>query len=174
MENEALSPAREYRPVLLSRRGEYIAWFCAALSVAAWLVLRLAKTPVFIGLQILAVLLICIALAISMGNWMDRRTVLQVETQGIYFENGLRKAQLGWQNIQQVQVFPSTWGKKVRVLGDNAHFDFRTLGEVRMDGKVKGQMGFQDGEKILSEIVQQAGLKEKSSPEESIVYYARR
>jgi hypothetical protein len=174
VEDVNLAPAEAYQPVLLPRRGELIAWLCAIMCAVAWLVLHLAKSPVFIGLKILAALLIFISIAISMSNWMDRRTVLKIDPQGIAFENGLRKAQLGWQDIRRVEVISSSLGNKVRVLGDAAHFDFRTLAEVKLGGELKGQMGFQDGEKILKEIIQQADLKETGNPEEGCVYYVPR
>jgi len=48
-----------------------------------------------------------------------------------------------------LQVIPSAWGKKVRVIGENGHFDFRTLGEVRLQGEVKGRLGFEKAKRIL-------------------------
>jgi hypothetical protein len=172
MEEEGALESRIYRPILLPRRGELIAWVCALMCAAAWLLLVQAKSPVFFGLKLLAVLLVLIAGAISLGNWMDRRTLLKIDTHGIAFENGLRKVALGWQDIRQVEVITSTLGDKVRVLGETAHFDFRTLAEVRMDGVVKGRMGFQDGEQIVKEIVRRASLRETGETVDGCVYYA--
>lgn len=171
MEDEELAAPHEYRPILLPRRGELIVWLCASMSAAAWLILQLAKAPIFIGLKILAALLILIAIATSLGNWIDRQTVLKIDSQGIRFENGLRHARLGWQSIRRVEVIPSSLGSRVRVLGEAAHFDFRTLAEVRLDGELKGQMGFQEGEKILKEIIRCASLKETSEAPDGCIYY---
>jgi hypothetical protein len=71
-----------------------------------------------------------------------------------------------------VQVFPSNWGKKVHVLGNQAHFDFRTLGEVTIQGDVKGRMGFADGDAILKKILREARLKQVERPGNG-EYYAR-
>ena len=174
MENVDPTPTREFRPELLSRRGELIAWGLTLVTAAAWLILYFTQTPIFIGLKVLVVLLGFSALAISLGNWMDRRTLLRIESAGVYFENGLRKARLHWEEIRQVEVIPSSWGNKVRVLGEQAHFDFRTFGEVKMQGEVKGQLGFHEGEQILQTILQQAGLKETQGPEEGCMYYSRK
>jgi len=172
MDNSDAVKIRTYHPLLLPRRGEVIAWLCALMCIFAWVILDWAQSPVFIGLQILAVVLIFIAAAISLSNWVDRHTALQINASGITFENGLRKAAMDWKSIRKVEVVDTPWGKKVQVLGDNTHFDFRTLAEVILNGELKGQMGFVDGDQILKEIIQKASLKEISSDEVGRVFYA--
>jgi hypothetical protein len=172
MEPLASAPSIEFRPELLSRRGEYVAWGIALVTTLAWLVLHLTDTPVFGGLTFLTVLLALSGMAISLGNWMDRRTILRLEPDGVWFDNGLRQVMLYWSEIRQVQVYPSAWGKKVHVIGNKAHFDFRTLGEVIYQGQVKGRLGFEKGELILGHILENARLKQVPGPENS-AYYAR-
>jgi hypothetical protein len=46
------------------------------------------------------------------------------------------------------------------VLSAREHFNFRTLGEVKQDGEVKGQMGFVKGEKILALILEKSELQQ--------------
>jgi len=171
MEPLASTACLEYRPELLSRRGEYVAWGTALLAIAAWLILYVTNTPVFGGLRLLAVLLVLSGMAISLGNWMDRRTLLRLEPDGVWFENGLRQVRLHWNKIRQVQVIPSNWGKKVHVIGEKTHFDFRTLGEVTYQGEVKGRLGFAQGEEILRHILENARLKQVPGPE-NCIYYA--
>jgi hypothetical protein len=170
--NSRPSKPNKFRPELIPRRGERIAWGASLLMLAAWAVLLALETPAHPLFMLLAVFLLLSALAISLGNWADRRTFIRLEADGVRFENGLRRAHLRWGEIRQVQVFPSTWGKKVRVLGEQAHFDFRTLGEVRLDGELKGRMGFADGELILQTILEKAALKEIEQPGKGY-YYAR-
>jgi len=162
----------EYRPELLSRRGEYVAWGIALLAVVAWLALQLVGAPAIGGLRALAVILAVSGVAISLGNWMDRRTLLRLEAEGVWFDNGLRRVYLQWAEIRQVQVYGSTWGKKVHVIGERAHFNFRTLGEIILQGEVKGRLGFEKGEEILGQILEHAGLKRTARPENGI-YYSR-
>jgi hypothetical protein len=149
---------KEYHPELLSRKGEATAWLSTAFVVAGWLILSFSGNPVTRAIPFLAIVLLICALGISLGNWMDRRTRIQIDQDGIHFENGVRDARLTWQEIQQVQVFPSNWGKKVRLIGPSAHFDFRTLGEVKVRGELKGKMGFTEGELILKHILERANL----------------
>jgi hypothetical protein len=169
---ERLQAAQEYRPELLSRRGEFVAWSLAVIVNSTWLVLILADRDFPGAVSFFAVFLLAVALSISLGNWMDRRTVLRLNQEEIIFDNGLRHARLRYEDIRQVQVFPSAWGNKVRVIGTQAHFDFRTLGEVKVQGEVKGRMGFPEGEQILKRILEMAQLKKVGSGGKTR-YYAR-
>lgn len=162
----------EFRPELLSRRGEFVAWGLSLVLAAAWLVLLVLGQPVFWGLPLLLAFISLAALGISLGNWMDRHTLIRLHTSGVEFENGLRHARLAWNEIRQVQVFPSGWGDKVRVVGEQVHFSFRTLGEVKLQGEVKGHMGFTEGQKVLQHILEKANLKQIEQSG-SGYYYAR-
>ena len=157
-------PGRKiYYPELASRRGEATAWGLAVLVAAAWLVLLIMNQPAPGAVRVMAVLLAFFALGISLSNWMDRHTVLSMDPEGIEFRNGLRYVRLGWGQVCGVQVYLSPWGKKVSVVGQSQHFDFRTLGEVKVQGEVKGRLGFLMGEAILAHILEAAGLRLVSS-----------
>jgi hypothetical protein len=170
MENEPL--IGEFHPELLSRRGEGLAWLTAALSFLAWTLLSLTSRPVLTVVPFMSFFFLFAAASISLGNWMDRRTVLRLDQDRVAFKNGLRNVQLRWDQIAEIQVFTANWGKKVRVLGDQAHFDFRTLGELKLGGDVKGRMGFVQGESILRRILLATDLKEVEHNRNSY-YYAR-
>ncbi len=148
---------QEFRPETLSRRGEIIAWSSGLLVCAAWLFLRSTGNPVNRAVPFLAAFLVISALMISLGNWMDRNSLIQMSADSIHFQNGLRNVSLKWLEIQKVEIFPSNWGKKVRILGERSHFDFRTLAEVKVSGETKGSMGFADGERILKVILEKSG-----------------
>lgn len=170
METETLTG--EFRPELLSRRGEGMAWLTTLLWFIVWTALSVTGRPVLYFVPTLAFLFLVIAASISLGNWVDRQTVLRLETDGVAFKNGLRNVQLTWGQINELQVFNSSWGKKVRVIGENAHFDFRTLGEVTMGGQLKGRLGFAQGEAILRYILRMTHLVEVEHSGNSY-YYAR-
>jgi hypothetical protein len=166
------SPVNEYRPELLSRRGEFTAWALAFLLVVTWFVLQLKSQPVYLILPLMAAFFVFAALGISLSNWMDRRTSIRLDTIGITFKNGLRQTFLGWSEIYRIEVFPSSWGKKVRVFGETGYFEFRTLIEVKYNGEVRGRMGFMEGEIILTKILDESGLQETSHSGPGS-YYAR-
>lgn len=168
---------REYRPTLISRRGELIAWVTFLLVGATWIIMVVFGQRSSLAVPFLGIILLLAALSISLGNWMDRNTVLCIKEDCISYKNGLRNVEIRWENIQQVQVLPAQWGKKAHVIADQAHFQFQMLGEVKVLGEVKGQVGFPEGDLILEEIIMHGKLREIHPPEQDQsdigVYYAR-
>ena len=166
-----------YHPELISRRGEAIAWTAVLLVAAGWVILRLYGQPVPFVLPLLGVPLLLAALGISLGNWMDRHTALRLEPGGLVYQNGLRRVRLKWEEIQRVRVLPAPWGKKVQVFGRQAYFAFNTLGEVKVQGRTMGWVGFSAGDQILEQILSSADLHPVQSSESSgvgeIYNYAR-
>jgi hypothetical protein len=162
----------DLRPELISRRGEIVAWTVAALTAGAWGFLAALGFPVHPALKVLAILLALCGAMISLGNWMDRQTRLQLTLQGIEFTNGLRHVRLRWGEIQRLEIFPSPWGDKVSVQGTRSYFSFRTLGEVKAQGKIQGRMGFVRGDEIKRQILEKASLKQVNQPG-SGYYYSR-
>jgi hypothetical protein len=162
----------EIRPESFSRRGEITAWVLEILTLVSWFALQVRGYPVPKFFIFLTTFLLISALAISLSNWSDRHTLLRLEADGVHFENGLRRVDLSWNEIQKVHIFPSNLGDRVRVTGDRKFFTFRLLGEVSLRGQVRGRMGFADGERILRHILQATGLKRFDKPGEGY-YYAR-
>lgn len=172
----ALAP-REYRPTLISRRGELIAWISFLLVGVTWVILIIVGQRYCLAVPVLAIILLLASLSISLGNWMDRHTVLCISEESVSYRNGIRNLEISWKKIQEVQVLPAQWGKKVHVLADQAHFHYQMLGEVKVHGEVKGRVGFAEGDLILDEIIERSKLHEIQPPEqdqaETGVYYAR-
>ena len=168
----SVNEMREFKPEQLPRRGELNAWLLAVAALIGLMVLNRALTVVPGWAWIFSVFLVFSALSISFGNWMDRNTHLVLDSDGISFENGIRRVRLRWLEIQKVAVLPSRWGQSVQVLGENSHFDFKTLGEVQFKGEVRGRTGFAEGKTILDVILHEADLAliEESN---SAYYYAR-
>ncbi len=140
------------------------AWALAALTLGAVAVLwvRTTTTPLFSLL--LAGFFLLAAAGISFSNWVDRQTVLHLDQQGVSFYNGLRKVDLDWNELRSVRVYPSSLGDRVHVLGEKAHFHFRLLREVSMQGRVRGRTGFPDGEAILETLLEKTQMKEVEAP----------
>jgi hypothetical protein len=162
-----------YRPDVLSRRNEFIAWgsfATAGLGVLFFQNYGNADLPqwVITGVAVLFVL----AAGLSLGNWMDRRTSLQISAQGLEFRNGLRHVLLGWREVEALQIRPSRVGNAVRVTGRRARFSFTVSGGVKIRGKTQGKFGFSNGDEIIKEIVRRSGLSLVSHTATS-TYYAR-
>ncbi len=142
-----------------------------------WILLIFFGQSLSFWLLILGIPLILIAAGMSLGNWMDRHTVLKLDSESIFFSNGLRHVQLKWQEIQEVRVLPAQWGKKVQVFSERSYFGFHTLGEVRANGKVVGRTGFVGGERVLEQILDRAVLSDvkqvEVGGEQEGYYYSR-
>jgi hypothetical protein len=163
---------KDLSPEQISRRGEGTAWTLAlivgiAIGLMGW---RLTKVPpaawIFFGLMVFS------ALSTSLGNWMDRKTLLRVDGERVSFKNGVRRVSFGWDDIRQINVIPLRWGKSVQVIGDGAHFEFRTLGEVQYQDEVQGRLGFAEGEAVLKYLLEKTNLS-LSKEEKGRYYYSR-
>jgi hypothetical protein len=149
-----------FKPEVVSRRSELIAWVSALLVNGTWIVLLILGQPLSFWLPLLGIPLLIVAFGMSLSNWMDRHTYLELDMDGVSFSNGLRNVQLTWPEIMELRVLPAQWGKKVQVFGEQSYFGFHTLGEVKANGRVLGRTGFADGERVLKRILDQAELRE--------------
>lgn len=163
---------QEFRPELLPRRGESTAWLLTLLVTSGMFLLQRTWGAIPPWAWFFWGFLLFAALSISLGNWMDRRTLMRVDSGGIAFENGLRRVRLGWPEVQKVNVLPTRWGSAVQVIGAQSYFQFKTLSEVQFQGEVRGRTGFAAGQVILSMIVGASNLQliEESASGD---YYAR-
>jgi hypothetical protein len=166
-----------FKPELVSRRSELIAWITAVLVNGTWIVLLILGQPLSFWLLILGIPLIIIAFGMSLSNWMDRHTFLELGLEGVTFNNGLRSLKLTWPEIQEVRVLPAQWGQKVQVFGEKSYFAFQTLGVVKANGRVLGRTGFADGERALTQILDKAELRKTKQIElgnqQEGYYYSR-
>lgn len=160
-----------YHPELLPRRGEITAWSLAVVSFITMLYLNSRGiTPSWVYVFIFA--LGFSALSISLGNWMDRHTRISIDSEAVSFSNGLRDVRLPWVEITEVRVLPARWGEAVQVIGEKAHFEFKTLGEVKFQGETQGRVGFVKGSDIRDNILRAARLTTVRN-EDSRSYYSR-
>jgi len=163
---------KSYQPELLSRKGEQVAWILALVSLVSLLFLKAHFAEIPWGSYAFVILLLLAASSISLGNWMDRHTAITVNPESIAFTNGVRNTEINWDDVKEIRVMETNWGKRVQVLGKDSHFEFRTLGEVLLHGELKGRLGFKEGDEILQTLVSKTGLKETSKKEKSY-YYTR-
>lgn len=162
---------REFRPELMPRKGEFNAWVIAlGLGVGLYLA-RSVWPDVSANLWIVEGMMVFFAFAISLGNWMDRRTVLRLDADGVAFENGVRSVRLGWTEVRNVAVMETRSGRRVQVQGERAHFTFKTLTVMSMIGQSM-RSGFAAGQEIL-EMILQAGNLKLTKEAQGVYYYAR-
>jgi hypothetical protein len=162
---------QEFQPEMISRTGERNAWILAGVAIVACLLLWRVSPPPTLLLVTLAFLLIA-AIFISLSNWVDRKTKLILDPDGIKFQNGLKKVNLDWDEIERLRVVTDRWGERVHVSSNKAYFSFRNLSDVKIQGKIRGQMGFPEGEEILQQIIKSSGLVQTETDDHGH-YYAR-
>ncbi len=169
--NCGMENTQEFRPEMISRAGERNAWILAGVATIAYLLLwRISEPSVF--LLVMVVFLLGSAFFISLSNWIDRKTVITLSPEGIKFYNGLRKVQFNWIEIEKLRVVPDRWGTRVHISSSRSYLSFRNLSDLEFQGKVRGQMGFSEGEKILKQILQSSSLVLTEDNEKGR-YYAR-
>ena len=164
-----MSENKTYTPELLSRQAEITAWALSAAAGLGLYLLSLRQTLPFWAWFLFAILTFSAA-SMSLGNWMDRKTFIRIEADGVFYENGLRKAHLSWDAIREVRAAPARWGTSVQVIGTRAHFSFSTLGEMKFQGQSRGRTGFAGGEEILDEIIRSAALTVTSRDGQFLTY----
>ena len=141
----------------MPRRGEFTAWALALLlGLSLFIVSSSSQLSLF--LWVFEGILIFSALSISLGNWMDRRTVLRLSGDEIAYENGLRSVRLRWSEVQNVAVVEGKSGKRVQVQSADSHFTFKTLTVMNMFGQ-SAQTGFEAGHEILNIVLHSADMK---------------
>jgi hypothetical protein len=167
-----METAQTFRPETISRQGERNAWILTGFSLIVGLVIfwRASTLPGWVTL--LTLFLLLSSIFISLSNWVDRKTILILGPGGVEFHNGLRNVQLSWDQVEKVHVIRDRWGQRVHVSGLEANFNFRMISDVEFQGKVRGQMGFHEGEIILKEIINASGLSLTKNKDQGR-YYAR-
>jgi hypothetical protein len=164
-----MSENKTYKPELLSRQAEITAWALSAAAGLGLYLLSLRAIPPYWAWFLFAILVFSAA-SISFGNWMDSKTFIRIEADGVLYENGLRRARLNWDAILEVRVAPARWGTSVQVIGVGAHFAFSTLGEMKFQGQSRGRTGFVDGNEILDAIISSAALTQTSRNGQFLTY----
>jgi hypothetical protein len=162
---------RVFRPEVQPRRSEIVAWGLAFASLVGLLLLNLGGM-IFFWAVVFVLFLFLAAVSISLGNWMDGRTIIKLSDDSVSFQNGIRNVALPWHSVTSVTTGPARWGEKIQVMGERSHFEFNTLGEVVFQQEVQGKVGFPDGKEIKEEIIQKCGLTSVVKKGDSY-YYSR-
>jgi hypothetical protein len=152
---------------------EVVTWLLAAVLFVTWWLLRSNQAAFSGSAVMLFAFTLFAASAISLSSWMDRRSLIRLDADGLFFQNGLRTVALKWDEIEQIRVLTAQAGsRRVQVLGPRVFFEFRTLARIRLNGKERGRSGYEEGERILEILLDNAGLTETDSSA-AYVYYAR-
>jgi hypothetical protein len=168
-----LSTVQEFKPLLTPRRSELTAW---GLTVLMSLVVIFAPLKGLgkSGGMIFLVFLGFSAVMMSVGNWVERNTYLRIEDDRVTYYNGAKEVSLGWEEITRVEVLSSRFGDRIIVSSESAGFRYQSLGNINMNGKISGRVGFEHGEQILEMILEQSGLARAERRQTDRSYYYSR
>ena len=152
---------KRYLPNAVSRRSEVVSWGIALLLIGVAAVFQVQSQSVPTAISILAIFFFLASIVISFGNWMERSTFMVVGEDRIYYQNGVRKVALGWNEIKEIELREDRLGKKITILAEAGHFQFRLLSAPRFEGEVRSEFGFQPADEIMREITSRTGLEPK-------------
>ena len=148
-----------FAPRELDRYGERLAW-SLAVALAALAIFLFWRRGVWIG-SLIVIFSVCIvaAILISYGNWMERRTEIQLMEQAVVYRNPLRELLVEWASVKAVYIYPRGDGWRVIVEGDRTNFSFQTLTTLNLGWGRQVETGIRDGEQLAAEIAVSAGLE---------------
>jgi hypothetical protein len=150
--------SQTFRPALTSRKGEIGSWVSFFIAVfSGWVLLRQGSSLVWF-IALFAALFLFVAIGTTLANWMERKTILTIQPEGVFFTNGLRRVFLKWEEIKELRILPARWGNSVHVIGDQAHFHYLLGGQVSVMGRGRERIGFTQGEQILKILMSRTGL----------------
>ena len=147
-----------HRPVPVSRRGEGFAWLSAGLAALGSLILTLrgGQLP-DVGIGLVIVLVLAAGL-ITLGNWLDRRTRIELLEQRVLYHSPLRQVNLPYADIQRLTASRLRDAWRVGVVGPDRGFTFRTGTTLRFAGMDRLTYGFAGGEGLAAALRQRAEL----------------
>jgi hypothetical protein len=153
-----LEPGR-YQPAAPNPKAIYTAWLLFGIPVPAMLYLYLRRIIPPLSLWITCGFLLFVALAIVFSQWLERRTFIFLEGEGIRFESPLRKVSMSWGDIQELWCGSIRGGWRFIVSGPSALFRFQSLIVLRTDQGKEVRSGFAEGVRIAQLVQQRAGLR---------------
>lgn len=120
----------------------------------------------------LTAFLLLAGLLILFGNRVEARTEIRVDETGVRYDSGLRKSNIGWPEVREVQVQPMRSGFSVQVTGTASHFRFTFVPPVVAKGPRGNRpgMGFPDAAQLAVTIIRRAGLELAHSSEQGRIY----
>ena len=167
-----LSTPQTLKPIQNPRRSEMTAWF---LSLCLILILIFSTEGGFfkVGGIILCTFFLISAVIISLGNWQNRKTVLRLSRDQIWYFNGIKESSLSWEEIQRVEVYSGRFNDKISLVSDSGIIRFDIVNLEHFDQDKTPNYGFKEGVKILNSILDQTDFNEKKQNRLGYYYYQK-
>jgi len=167
-----LSTPQTYKPIKNSRRSEIIAWLFSFLLII--LLLISSERGFFrIGGIILGSFFLISAVIISLGNWQNRKILLKLSEDQIWFFNGVKETRIKWYEIQRVEVYKGRFNDKINLISETERINFDIVGLEQLKQDKNPHYGFQEGVEILNIILDRTNLKVQKHEETGYYYYQK-
>jgi hypothetical protein len=141
-----------FRPAPVDRRGEGVAWLLSlALAGGLFLLRRLSGGVPWLGLVFLA-LLVALAALVSIGNWLEARTSIRIDGDGIEERTPLRSVRLAWGEVAELWAWPASLGWRILVRGAGGQILFRTGERMSSPRGAELRLGFPEGERMAAHV----------------------
>jgi hypothetical protein len=141
-----------------SRRGEYVAWVCSLVMgvMSGFLYWRDEPLPCM-GIGLFTIFTIAAGL-MSFSNWLERKTFIRVDSNGVVYASPIRNVRMEWSRVAYVAAAKSGPSWKILVAGGGGHFHYRTEGMVRAGARGTLRLGMKEGTRLTALIRGQADL----------------
>lgn len=147
-----------FRPAKVSRQGELIAWG-SAFAIGIGLGIYYIKTQ---EIQIITSGMLFFFLSagalISFGAWVDKRTIIRVNSQRLIYRSPFKELNLNWDQILQVRATQARRLWRIIVASRDAHFRLRVSTSASEEENLTDFLALPDGERLVQIISGMAGL----------------
>jgi hypothetical protein len=170
IESEAALEPGIFKPVSPNPSGLRIAWLLFGISLFVGLYLLFFDFTLPLLFWLAFTLLLLVALAISFSHWLEERTSLILEAEGIQFQSPLRKVMLAWPEIDELWCGKIQGGWRFMVSGKESAFRFQSHVVLRSGSGREVQSGFIKGQEIAGHIYKIAQLGKVERQDEIWIY----
>jgi len=170
-DGRALEGERTYSPRALDRYGERLAWSLAVALAALTLYMYWQAQAWIASLVVITSLCLGAGLLITYGNWMERKTVIEVSEAGLRYRNPLREVRIAWPELLAVSIYPRGDGWRVVVESEQEMFSFQTLTTLKLGWGRQVETGVEGGQELASTVV---GATQLAAPQADRDSWVRR
>lgn len=170
LEDDISLDSGSYKPVPPNPSGLRMGWLLFGISALAGVYMAIFQVDIPTIYWIASGVLLVVALAISLSQWLEGRTVITVMHDGIQFQSPLRKLKLRWSEIDELWCGKIQGGWRFMVSGLQAAFRFQSLIVLRSGTGKQVRSGFEEGQKIAHHIFRAAGLSHQEQQDDIWIF----
>jgi hypothetical protein len=149
---------RRFSPREIDPYGERLAWSLGVALTALTLFMYWRQGAWIATLIVLSSLCVVAALLVSYGNWMERKTEIEISEGTLRYRNPLRELRIPWDSIRAATIYPRGDGWRAIIEGEAGAFTFQTETSLKLGWGRQVETGIVDGQSLVSAIIGTADL----------------